>query len=154
MNNLFISKEKPNTKRSRISSLNNFVSFIVLSFILFEVFQGLFRWFLSLISWQELIYLIYFPKLALVSLIFVLPVIAPITNKKVALITALFALYTTWGIISLENPAQALFGLWVLAPFLSGLWFSKLVDVSQYKNLFVFLFFSASTLGGAAPFGQ
>ncbi|QLL29256.1 hypothetical protein D3A95_13260 [Thermosynechococcus sichuanensis E542] len=141
MSNLYLPKEKAHSKKLKFFGFRNFILLTVLLFILFEVFQGLLRWLLLLIRLEPLIYL---PRLSFFLLIFIIPLIKPKVNQKVLLITIFFALYTIWGIINLKNLVQALFGLWVLAPFLVGLWSSKLIDLRQQKTILIFLFFSAS----------
>lgn len=127
-------------------NLQNLISLLVSFFFVFEVFQGILRWFFASVNLEIIAYL---PKILMFICVFLLPLLklkVNRVNRVTSVITVLFLVYTVWGIINLENVVQGLFGFWVLAPFVFSLWVAPQISLKSYKNLFLLLFF-ASVIG-------
>ena len=112
---------------------------------------GLFLWSLVLqaplrygLAQLHLDALIYLPKLLLVAAVMLLPVLRPRVSLPALSLTGLAGLYLLWGAANLPSPTQALFGLWVMVPLLFGLWAGPMVQVGQWRRLFVLLFLTAA----------
>ena len=88
--------------------------------------------------------LVYLPKLLLFMAVLLLPLLRPRASPVAWLLTGLGLIYLLWGMVNLNTPLQALFGLWVLLPLLFGLWAGPVVSVEQWRRLFVVVFVVAA----------
>ncbi len=88
--------------------------------------------------------LVYLPKLLLLMAVLLLPLLRPRASPVAWLLTGLVLIYLLWGMVNLNTPLQALFGLWVLLPLLFGLWAGPVVSVEQWRRLFVVVFVVAA----------
>jgi len=84
--------------------------------------------------------LVYLPKLLLLAAVVLLPLLRPRASAPALTVSVLSSLYLVWGAMNLPSPAQAAFGLWVLAPLLFGLWAGAVARPEQWRSLFAALF--------------
>lgn len=122
-------------------SLSSVVYVLASVFLWFVVLAAPLRYGLPSLHLDVLIYL---PKLLLLFAVLLLPVLRPRASPPALLLTGLVAVYLVWGMVNLPSSLQALFGLWVLVPLLFGLWAGPVVNVEQWRRLFVALFLVAA----------
>ncbi|WP_156940961.1 O-antigen ligase family protein [Halomonas halodenitrificans] len=101
------------------------------------VLDSPFRYGLSLVNLEVLIYV---PKLLLCVAVALLFLLRPQASPAAWLLSGLAVLYLFWGMLNLDNPLQAVFGFWVVVPLLFGLWIGSLVQLSHFYRLFRALF--------------
>ena len=117
-----------------------------LSHLLFAL-AALFLWCLVLqaplrygLSRLHLDALIYLPKLLLLTAVVLLPLLRPRASLPALMASVVVGLYLIWGMVTLPSPAQAAFGLWVLVPLIFSLWAGSIVNLAQWRSLFIVLF--------------
>ena len=121
---------------------------MVLAIFLFsEVFAGPIRFELQKLGEQELIYL---PKALLIISLGAIPLVRRRLRIEFWTIGLLILVYTAIGFLQLRSPLQALFGLWILAPFLFGMLAGPtLLEKPEDLHVILTLLFLASLMGVA-----
>lgn len=114
----------------------------IIIFLSSAVLTGPLRYLLSRVGMYPLIYL---PKLLLLFLIPSLALAQGKINYVFMLVAALLLISTAWGIANLPSPLQALFGIWIIATFIFGLYSGAYVldELSNYRGPFTILFLIA-----------
>jgi hypothetical protein len=100
------------------------------------VLDAPFRYGLSLLHLDLFVYL---PKMLLAG--FLALVLLKSREAVTARMVGGFLLaYLAWGVVNLADYRQALFGLWVLVPFLFGLWMGRYAAIPRWRHLIIWLF--------------
>lgn len=122
-------------------SFKRIVFFVTFIFITFSVLDGPLRYFLALSHFEALSYI---PKALLLLALLILVT----TRKSIAsghiLIFALIFASAIWGAANLPKIQQPFFELWVILPFLFGLYVGRFVDFLAWRRLFFVLFLVSS----------
>ncbi|WP_155952037.1 hypothetical protein [Pseudoxanthomonas suwonensis] len=119
-------------------------------FLISTVLDGPIRYFLASKSLAPIAYL---PKVMMVvALLLLVPRRASLAGA--ALVTMAAALCTLWGSLNLSSVSQAVFGLWVLVPFLYGLGAGRYVleEYGSYSGVLLAAFLVASAGIFLSPF--
>lgn len=119
------------------------VVFILAGLMLcFLVLEAPLRYGLALVHLDAFIYL---PKILLLLAVIFLPLVLPRAAPEALMLTGLVGIYLIWGLVNLNDPMQALFGLWVIVPLLFGLWVGPTANITKWRRLFVMLFIVTAT---------
>jgi hypothetical protein len=81
----------------------------------------------------------YLPKLLLAGFL-ALVLLKSRESVAARMVVGFLLVYLVWGMVNLPDYRQALFGLWVLVPFLFGLWMGRYAAIPQWRSLLVWLF--------------
>lgn len=142
MNNGLVTYVRPSTATAAGHiRLEKTIFWLIALFFSFQVLEAPLRWVFNAIDLDAAIYL---PKVFLFAAILALPLLRWKASRTTLLLSALIIIYLFWGMINLSNSMQALFGLWVLVPFMFGLWVAALLDVRNLYRLFSTLFVIAA----------
>ncbi len=122
-------------------SLSSVVYVLAGVFLWFIVLASPLRYGLALVHLEALVYL---PKLLLLVAVILLPLLRRRVSPVAFMLTGLVLASLAWGMANLDTSLQALFGLWVIVPLMFGLWAGPVVNVEQWRRLFVALFVAAA----------
>ncbi len=118
-------------------SLSSVVYVLAGVFLWFVVLASPLRYGLALLHLEALVYL---PKLLLLIVVILLPLLRPRVSPTALVLTGLVLASLAWGMVNLDTSLQALFGLWVIVPLMFGLWAGPVMNVAQWRRLFGMLF--------------
>lgn len=120
-------------------SVANVVYWLTAIFIASIVLDGPFRYFLNKIG---LINFAYVPKVLFLLALPILLIVRAKTNKGVLVGLSIVMLSLFWGMDNLPSAKQALFGLWVLIPFMFSLLSARYIlgAPGRYSDLFLIMF--------------
>ncbi len=103
------------------SLVSYWVAFVTLLFVTSEVLGGALRYMLTLAGLSELIYA---PKILMALTILIIIVFSLIGSKmsvSLLVIIVVTVVFSVVGILTISNPLQVLFGIWVLVPLFFGI---------------------------------
>lgn len=119
------------------------VNFIFVLFIASDIFAGATRHYSSKYGFAELFYL---PKALLVIAPFVIILARRRVNVQYMMLLAVILMSGLYGCLNFPSVYEAIFGVWVLVPFIYGFWASSeiLAEAPAREHVFLLLFLVAA----------
>ncbi|NLW81457.1 MAG: hypothetical protein GXY42_07260 [Desulfovibrionales bacterium] len=89
-------------------------------------------------------FFIYIPKILMCLTVFIIIFFKKKINVVALSLSFLAFFYTFYGLINLHTASQSIFGLWVIVPFIFGLWSVDFFDLRSFLIFLGILFFIVS----------